>query len=109
MSKSKFMQYSGSLEQKRALIAALRLLHEKGVGDKVLAHAIKIACENGKILGFPAETKAEVSRATIQRYREKYDPEKAHMKYSSAGLMYNFLLQSETFATPLLADRVLTC
>ena len=102
------MQYTGNFEQKRALIEALRLLHIKGVSDGVLAHAIDQDLKQGKIRGFPPETSAALSRATIQRYREKYSPETSQMKRSSAGLMYNFLRQSQVFETPLLASKAIT-
>ena len=102
------MHYNGDLEQKRALISALKLLHKKGVSDEQLEHAITKARRNGKIRGFQRDAGASVSRATIQRYREKYDAETAKMKHSSAGLMFNFLLQSKEFETPLLIDSMLT-
>ena len=102
------MHYNGDLEQKRALISALRLLHRKGFSDEQLELAIEKACRNGKIRGFQRDSGAKVSRPTIQRYREKYDPETAQMKHNSAGLMYNFLLQSREFETPLLVDATLT-
>lgn len=98
------MQYTGSLEQKRVLIAALRQLHARGVSDGELESAISKALGQGKIPGFTNDRGIGVSRATIQRFREKYDPETSQMKYRSAGQIYNFLLQARDYETPILAE-----
>ncbi len=73
-----------------------------------LEYAIVKARREGKIRGFKRDGGARVSRATIERYRDQYNAETSKMKHNSAGLMFNFLLQSEEFETPLLMDSILT-
>ncbi|PHR93135.1 MAG: hypothetical protein COA69_04075 [Robiginitomaculum sp.] len=102
------MQYNGSLEQKIALIDALNELQTKGISSAKLMHKINDARKKGMILGFTKDSGVEISRATIERYRDDYDPKTARMRYDSAGLMYNFLLQSKDFNTALLVDSALT-
>jgi len=102
------MQYNGSLEQKIALIDALNELQTKGISSAKLMHKINDARKKGMILGFTKDSGVEISRATIERYRDDYDPKTSQMRYDSAGLMYNFLLQSKDFGTQLLVEEPLT-
>lgn len=100
--------YEGTPEQRRALRAALRSVRMgSGLSDERLANLIMIDKEAGRVPGFPPDAPARVSRATVQRYRaDETDPELAKASPAIAGLIYNFLLQSEVVRSPLSVDRL---
>ncbi len=98
-------EYDGSMVQRLALRRALKDLNEQRVSDQRVTSLLLDAKGQGRIPGFPRQSRASLSRATIQRIREADENRLASMRHGTMAMVYNFLCQSEELGTELYDAR----
>lgn len=98
-------EYNGSMAQRRALQAALLKLNDGGVSDQHITTLMLRAKGEGRIPGFPKQSRASLSRATIQRIRNADEERLAGLRHGTLAMVYNFLCQSEELETDLYDEK----
>lgn len=98
--------FDGTREQRRALRAALKELNAKRISDERIAILLERDVTQGRIPGFQQNSVAPVTRPTIQRIRTADDEALFNVRPSTAGVLYNFLTQSEELRTSLFDSSV---